>query len=137
MPDKAYLVLSDPLIVAPRSFVSAALGVGRSTLDKWLSSTDDSYYLLKEAVARGVAVQEMQLATMMSGGFKYANNIAFILKNLHDWSDKTEQTVTLDVSKLVRSIESTALRVDWDEAPPAPSKASDDARVIDIEPAKE
>ena len=113
MPDKAYEILTDPTIVAPKAYVSACLGVSRNTLDVWIK--DDTKPAFQDAVAWGIAVQEAQLATMMRGGFKYSNNLFAILKNLHDWKDRTEEThVKIDVAGIIREIETGAPSVDWD-----------------------
>jgi hypothetical protein len=114
MAEKAFSILADPTIVAPMAFVAASLGVSRGSVLKW--KNDDTKPAFVSAIAYGCALQEMQLATMLRGGFKYSNNIAFILKNLHDWKDRTEDVITLDVSKLIKEIEHGAPRVDWDKA---------------------
>ena len=113
MPDKAYEILTDPTIVAPKAYVSACLGVSRNTLDQWIK--DDTKPALQDSIAWGIAVQEAQLATMMRGGFKYSNNLFAILKNLHDWKDRTEETqVKIDVASIIKEIETGAPHVDWD-----------------------
>jgi len=113
MADKAFAILTDPTIVAPKSFTAVCLGVSRATLNRWCK--DDTKDAFGDAIACGVAVQEAQLATMMRGGFKYSNNLFAILKNLHDWKDRTEETqVKIDVAGIIKEIETGAPHVDWD-----------------------
>lgn len=140
MPERAFAILTDPTIVAPKSFTAVCLGVSRSCLDRWYK--DDTKPAFRDAIAAGVAVQEAQLATMMRGGFKYSNNLFAILKNLHDWRERTEETqVKIDVAGIIKAIEGGAPSVDWDreqviDVEAIESKASakgDDPRQLHID----
>jgi hypothetical protein len=143
MPQKAFEILSDASIVAPKAYVAACLGVDVKTLYRWADDTTKPEFC--QAIAWGVAVQEAQLATMMRGGFKYSNNLFAILKNLHDWKDRTEETqVKIDVAGIVRAVESGAPRVDWDreqvidaEIVDAKASAEADTRALSVLPSEQ
>jgi hypothetical protein len=125
MPALVYGYLSRTDVIFTQKLAAAHLGVDVSTLKRWKGEHQD----MKAAIAQGLAVQEAYLATLMAGGMKYSASIYAVLKNIHDWSDKVDQRVTLDLTEAIRKQATGAKRVQWDKALPAPGQPQQKAHV--------
>ena len=99
-------------ILFTKKLVAAHLGIHRDTLHQW----EKTYPRVSDAIAQGLAVQEAYLANLMSGGMKYSASVYAVLKNLHDWRDKTDETHrVVDFREAMKRASQGAKRVDWDK----------------------
>lgn len=130
MPKRVYDLLSDPELLYTKKIVANHLGVAESTFREWRNI----YPELSAAVAQGLANQEAWLGTRMAQGEKYSASIYAVLKNLHDWKEKTEDTFKLDIADALAAQEKGAKRVDWDRTRPDPLAARRSLPVIDAVP---
>lgn len=129
MPQAVFEMLSNPHVIFTKKLVCGHLGTNTTTFAVWREKYSD----LAEAVAQGIALQESYLASKMADGLKYSQSLYAVLKNLHDWRDKVDETHRFDFRDAMKRAASSAKRVDWD-------RDSADARtlpVIDAEPAKD
>lgn len=131
MPKKVYDLLSDPELLYTKKVVAGHLGVSESTFREWRAIHPE----LSAAVAQGLANQEAWLGTRMAQGEKYAASIYAVLKNLHDWKEKTEETHKLSIGEALEAQSTGAKRVDWDRVRPDPlAAAKPPLPVIDVAP---
>lgn len=91
------------------------LGIDETTLYDWIKHKP----LLGAAVRAGEALQEERLASRMAEGIKYPQSMFAVLKNLHHWTDRTEEKLTMDISEAMKQQSESARRVQWDRARPA------------------
>lgn len=111
MPDRVYHLLARTDIIFTKKLVAGHLGISRETFNQW----QHTYSSLSDAVAQGLAVQEAYLANLMARGMKYSQSLYAVLKNLHDWKDKTEETHLVDFKEAMKRQAESAKRVVWDK----------------------
>lgn len=75
--------------VHPPTFAgyAAQIGVARETLWAWAEKHED----FEDATKRAKAIQEEVFLVMGALGAYNPNVVIFMLKNLHGWTDKSEQ----------------------------------------------
>ena len=130
VPGLAYSIYANAQkIIVTKKGLARRLGVGETTFYEWMKKQP----LLAEAVRAGEALQEERLASRMASGIKYPQSIFAVLKNLHKWTDKVEETHKLDFREALQQQQAQAKRVQWDKAMPAPL-APPPTHVIDVVP---
>lgn len=111
MPRIVYELFTRFDAVLTKKAIAAHLGVDESTLRRWREEHPE----LKAAITQGMAVQETYLASKMADGLKYSQSLYAVLKNLHMWSDRTEETDVVDLREAMLRQSQSAKRVIWDK----------------------
>lgn len=101
-------------VVITKKGIARRLGISENSLHEWIKDKP----LLGLAIRAGEAIQEERLASRMASGIKYPQSIFAVLKNLHHWTDKVEETHILDFAEALRRAQQAATRVQWDKAMP-------------------
>lgn len=119
-------------VVITKKGVARRLGITEQTLHGWIKDKK----LLELAIRAGESVQEERLASRMASGIKYPQSIFAVLKNLHHWADKIDETHHLPFLEALQKAQQQAKRVQWDKALPAqlPHGAPIPVQVIDAQP---
>lgn len=112
MPPKVYKLLSNRDVIFTQKMIATRLGVSVTTLKVWKGIHQD----LAAAIAQGLSEQEGWLASQMATGMKYSASMYAVLKNLHDWSERVENTHTMDLTEAIRKQAGAGKRVQWDKA---------------------
>lgn len=114
--ETAFRLLTDPNVCHTLRSVASMLYVNIATLYRWI----EEYPTFRDAIAHGKQFQEAKYATRMVNGFKYAQGMIFTMKNLHGWTDKIEQTTTIQLGKALADHGLQAKPVEWQDIETAP-----------------
>lgn len=129
MPAKVFDLLTNRDVIFTKKMIATRLGITTETLRQWVNIHED----LSAAIAQGLAEQEGWLASIMATGMKYSASTYAVLKNLHDWKEKTEDTHKLSIGEALEQQQQGAKRVDWDRTRPDPLAAAKRALpVVDV-----
>lgn len=115
-------------VIVTKKGIARRLGISEATLYDWIKQQRH----VARAVRAGEDLQEERLASRMASGIKYPQSIFAVLKNLHHWTDKVEETHKIDFQDALAQAQQQAKRVQWDRA--LPSGSAPPSQVIDVSP---
>lgn len=105
-----YNLLTFPNSTHSPSSAAVLMGVDPTAITRW--RREEPEFAL--AVLCGLKVQEEMLANRIAQGMPYNQGVVWVLKNLHGWKDRVENSTILSLAELVARREQTAKHVDWE-----------------------